>query len=87
MAYVYDEDGRFARRCHGVTLELSPLAGGSADEALVLSLLEEHERYTRSVKARSLREAWGVARARFVKAMPREYREALAKLEARQALA
>jgi glutamate synthase (NADPH/NADH) large chain len=87
VAYVYDEDGRFARRCHGVTLELGQLGPGSEDEATVLALLEEHERYTRSVKARSLRDGWSVARARFVKAIPREYREALAKLEARQALA
>ncbi len=85
LAYVYDEDGRFARRCHGVTLELEPLASGSQDEASVLGLLEEHELYTRSVKARSLRDSWSLSRARFVKAIPREYREALALLQERRA--
>ena len=82
IAYVYDEDSHFARRCNGVTLELDPVVRGGQDEALVLALLEEHVLHTRSVKAQRLLKDWPTTRARFVRAIAREYREALAKLEA-----
>ena len=38
--------------------------------------------HTRSVKAQRLLKDWPTTRARFVRAIAREYREALAKLEA-----
>ena len=77
VAYVYDEDGRFARRCNAGALELEPVTAGSADEASLRSLIEEHVGLTRSVKGQRLLKDFGAARARFVKVIATEYKRLL----------
>jgi glutamate synthase (NADPH) large chain len=93
IAYVYDEDGLFAKRCNTAMVKLDKLetaaeqaAGsdkatwhnGTSDEATVRKLLEDHIRWTGSNKARDILDHWPQARARFVKVFPNEYRRALA---------
>ncbi len=93
IAYVYDEDGLFAKRCNTAMVKLDKLetaaeqaAGsdkatwhnGMADEAQVRKLLEDHIRWTGSNKARDILDHWPQARSRFVKVFPNEYRRALA---------
>ncbi|RCS56686.1 glutamate synthase subunit alpha [Parvibium lacunae] len=53
-----------------------------ADEALLKRLVENHFRYTGSAIARHVLDNWVVARSRFVKVMPAEYRRALKELNA-----
>jgi len=93
VAYVYDEDGTFASRCNTamVALErLLPLAEqqaqgddaqrwhrGQADEPLLKALIEDHHRWTGSLRARDILDHWADSRARFVKVFPHEYRRAL----------
>ncbi len=99
IAYVYDEDGKFAQRCNPamVTLEkvltqaeqqvkLAPGLWhlGQADEPQLKHLLEEHNRWTGSRRARELLDNWELSRTRFVKVFPNEYRRALAELQARK---
>ncbi len=98
VAYVYDEDGQFARRCNTsmVTLEKVLLAaeqeatvdkavwhGGQSDEAQLKQLLAEHNRWTGSRRARDLLDNWAEARGKFVKVFPNEYRRALGEIAAR----
>ncbi|MDE2566419.1 MAG: glutamate synthase subunit alpha, partial [Burkholderiales bacterium] len=94
VAYVYDEDGAFARRCNTSMVGLDkvlprdeqaglvPQAAGwhlqQLDEALLKQLIEEHHRWTGSLRARELLDHWAEARARFVKVFPHEYRRVLA---------
>ncbi|MBA4176324.1 MAG: glutamate synthase subunit alpha, partial [Leptothrix sp. (in: Bacteria)] len=91
VAYVYDEDEQFARRCNTnmVTLErLLPAAqqAGPAiglhmqqpDEVLLKKLIDDHHRWTGSLRARELLDHWPAARSRFVKVFPQEYQRALA---------
>ncbi|MDB5893340.1 MAG: glutamate synthase subunit alpha, partial [Rhodoferax sp.] len=94
VAYVYDEDGQFARRCNTsmVTLEkVLPAAeqlamGGpahqwhhqQADEVQLKKLLDEHNRWTGSRRARELLDNWSESRGKFVKVFPNEYKRALA---------
>jgi glutamate synthase (NADPH) large chain len=91
VAYVYDEDGQFAARCNTsmVALEPVPVAGkqegdasqwhgGVADETRLRGLIEDHHRWTGSLRARELLDHWAQARGKFVKVMPTEYRRALA---------
>ena len=100
IAYVYDEDGQFARRCNTAMVALeNVLAGteqqammdpalwhrGQTDEAQLKRLLEEHNRWTGSKRARELLDTWEVARNRFVKVFPIEYKRALAEIAARKA--
>ena len=90
VAYVFDEDGRFSERCNTsmVALEKVPprdaqegIAAGwhraMADEDLLRKLIEEHLRWTGSLRAREILDHWADSRARFVKVMPREYQRVL----------
>ncbi len=100
VAYVYDEDGQFERRCNTAMVALEKVLagdeqqaeGGSAlwhcgqtDEQQLRLLLQEHNRWTGSRRARELLDDWTRARARFVKVFPHEYRRALSELAARTA--
>ncbi|MFA5680398.1 MAG: glutamate synthase-related protein [Hydrogenophaga sp.] len=99
VAYVYDEDGQFAKRCNTAMVSLEkvlPAAEqeatvdratwhrGQTDEAQLRKLLEDHNRWTGSRRARELLDHWAEARGKFVKVFPIEYRRALAEINARQ---
>jgi glutamate synthase (NADPH) large chain len=93
VAYVYDEDGQFASRCNTSMVALDKVlpkaeqaAAGAqpvgwhretADEPLLKKLIEDHHRWTGSLRAREILDHWAEARAKFVKVMPHEYRRAL----------
>ncbi len=102
VAYVYDEDGQFARRCNPAMVSLDKVltaveqqAGGDAallhcgqtDEAQLKALLEDHNRWTGSKRARELLDDWAHARTKFVKVFPNEYKRALSEIAARAAQA
>jgi glutamate synthase (NADPH/NADH) large chain len=91
VAYVYDEDGQFARRCNTSMVALEKVApraeqGGPdvgwhqqmTDEALLKKLIEDHHKWTGSLRAREILDAWADARSRFVKVFPHEYKRVLA---------
>jgi glutamate synthase (NADPH/NADH) large chain len=90
VAYVYDDDGHFGRRCNTTMVALEkvlprdeqvgPPAGmhrETTDELLLRKLVEDHHRWTGSLRAREILDHWAEARARFVKVMPHEYRRVL----------
>jgi glutamate synthase (NADPH/NADH) large chain len=99
VAYVYDEDGHFAKRCNTSMVALDKVlsrdeqAGpGShpsgwhretADETLLKKLIEDHHRWTGSLRAREILDAWAEARGRFVKVFPHEYKRVLAERAAK----
>ncbi|MFM2208541.1 MAG: Ferredoxin-dependent glutamate synthase 1, partial [Pseudomonadota bacterium] len=102
VAYVYDEDGLFAKRCNTamVTLEKVLSAAeqeaqvdravwhrGQSDETQLKKLLEDHNRWTGSKRARELLDDWANARTKFVKVFPTEYKRALGELHAKKAAA
>jgi glutamate synthase (NADPH) large chain len=98
IAYVYDEDGLFASRCNTAMVSLERVgtaaeqkSGGKtrlhkdqADETLLKKLLEEHNRWTGSRRARELLDNWTVTRTKFVKVFPNEYKRALAEMYERE---
>ncbi|HMP10384.1 glutamate synthase-related protein [Hydrogenophaga sp.] len=100
VAYVYDEDGLFAKRCNTAMVSLEKVlsaaeqeAGvdravwhrGLTDEAQLRKLLEEHNRWTGSKRARELLDNWSESRGKFLKVFPNEYKRALAEIHARKA--
>jgi len=102
IAYVYDEDGQFASRCNLSMVSLEKVASsveqiaagqqdswhkGETDEATLRKLLEQHNRWTGSKRARELLDDWKVARTKFVKVFPTEYKRALAEIYARRVVA
>ncbi len=99
VAYVYDEDGQFASRCNTAMVSLDKVAASAeqqaasgktklhanaSDEALLKRLLEEHNRWTGSRRARELLDTWGEARQKFVKVFPNEYKRALSEMHERE---
>jgi len=102
VAFVYDEDGQFASRCNLSMVSLEKVLtkaeqtasvdpsiwhNATTDEAQLKKLLEDHHRWTGSKRARELLDDWTVARTRFVKVFPNEYKRALAEIHGRKALA
>jgi glutamate synthase (ferredoxin) len=91
VAYVYDEDGQFASRCNTSMVSLDKVVTTSeqhthdksdwhleeSDEALLKRLLQDHNRWTGSKRARELLDSWVVSRLKFVKVFPNEYKRAL----------
>jgi glutamate synthase domain-containing protein 3 len=99
VAYVYDEDGQFARRCNTSMVQLERVLAadqqrasedvatfhkGVADEVLLRKLVEDHHRWTGSLRAREILDQWPAAREKFVKVFPSEYKRALKELGASQ---
>jgi glutamate synthase (NADPH/NADH) large chain/glutamate synthase (ferredoxin) len=99
IAYVYDEDGLFAKRCNTAMVSLEKVLSvvdqqasvneklwhrGLADEVQLKKLLEEHNRWTGSKRARELLDNWDISRQKFVKVFPNEYKRALGEMHARK---
>jgi glutamate synthase (NADPH) large chain len=99
IAYVYDEDGKFAERCNTAMVSLEkvlPAAEqtatvdpaiwhrGMTDDAQLKKLLDDHNRWTGSKRARELLDNWETSRGRFVKVFPNEYKRALGEIHAKK---
>ncbi len=98
VAYVYDEDGQFAKRCNTAMVSLEKVLPkaeqeasidkaiwhrSQADEVQLKKLLEDHNRWTGSKRARELLDNWDTARAKFIKVFPNEYKRALGEIHAK----
>ena len=97
VAYVFDEDGKFAERCNTAMVSLDKVLTaaeqaetvdpavwhkGQADEVLLKGLIEDHHKWTGSLRAREILDHWATARGRFVKVFPNEYKRALGEINA-----
>jgi glutamate synthase (NADPH) large chain len=102
IAYVYDEDGQFASRCNTAMVSMEPVLSGKvqeaqidkavwhrgqSDESQLRKLLEDHNRWTGSKRARELLDQWDSARSKFVKVFPLEYKRALGEIHAKKSSA
>ena len=101
VAYVYDEDGTFASRCNTAMVSLDKVlsaaeqeAGANqglwhqaqTDEALLKKMIEDHHKWTGSLRARHIMDHWVESRAKFVKVFPNEYKRALGEQAAKALL-
>jgi glutamate synthase domain-containing protein 3 len=99
LAYVFDEDGQFAKRCNTAMVALEKVLPadeqraaqdevtfhkGQPDEALLRKLVEDHHKWTGSLRAREILDNWAASRAKFVKVFPHEYKRALGEMAARR---
>lgn len=97
IAYVYDEDGSFAKRCNTsmvalekvltrseqeASLDRSIWHRGESDETQLKKLIEDHHKWTGSLRARHILDHWAESRAKFVKVFPNEYKRALGEINA-----
>jgi glutamate synthase (ferredoxin) len=101
VAYVYNEDGQFASRCNTAMVSMDKVVssadqhlhdksgwhGNETDEDQLKRLLQDHNRWTGSKRARELLDNWSEARLKFVKVFPNEYKRALIERKDKQLLA
>ncbi len=86
LAFVLDEEDRFAARCNPeMANQIEPLDDG--DEIEVLALVTEHLERTASPVARRVLDNWDDLRSSFVKIYPTDYKRVLAELAAAEAAA
>ncbi len=77
IAYVFDEQGDFARkRCNAAMVDLEPVLE-DADVQLLRKLIVRHAELTGSQRAKWLLVNWAEAQARFIKVFPHEYKRVL----------
>ena len=81
VAYVYDRDGQFRSRCNLEQVELEAITD-PGDRFLLKNLLEDHVRFTGSLRAGQVLDHFDALLNRFVRVMPTEYKRVL---EARRA--
>lgn len=99
VAYIYDEDGTFAERCNMAMVSIDKVLTSAeqtaqidravwhrdqTDEDQLKRLLEDHNRWTGSKRARELLDNWKQSREKFVKVFPNEYKRALSEIYARK---
>ncbi len=98
VAYVYNEDGQFASRCNTSMVSMDKVVssadqhlhdtsgwhGNETDEDQLKRLLQDHNRWTGSKRARELLDNWSEARLKFIKVFPNEYKRALIERKERQ---
>jgi glutamate synthase (NADPH/NADH) large chain len=92
VAYVYDEDDLFAKRCNMSMVSLEKVEHvdvvaanavnhlNQPDEVTLLALINKHAEYTNSERAKAILADWENSRDKFVKVMPNEYKRALIEL-------
>jgi glutamate synthase (NADPH/NADH) large chain len=76
VAYVFDVDGEFQRRCNLGMVELGPL-DQAEDIALVRELIRRHVALTGSSYAARFLDDWIAVQPRFVRVMPKDYKRVL----------
>ena len=77
IAYIYDEDGRFALRCNMTMVDLEKT--GKRDEVTIKNLLQNHYRYTGSMTAKRILDEYESESRKIIRVLPKEYKAILEK--------
>tara|TARA_B100000989_G_scaffold274073_1_gene232666 strand:- start:3483 stop:5441 length:1959 start_codon:yes stop_codon:yes gene_type:complete len=80
IAYVYDEDKNFEKRCNLSTFELEKITI-KEDIKELKELIENHFRYTRSSVAKKILDNWKKELLNFKKVMPTDYKRVLQEMD------
>ncbi|MCJ7465121.1 MAG: glutamate synthase large subunit [Maribacter sp.] len=80
IAYVFDENNTFKRKCNSEALNLLKV-DEEKDIKQLRDLIESHYNATSSPLAQRILENWETCLPKFIKVFPEEYRQALIRLE------
>ncbi|MCQ6278628.1 glutamate synthase large subunit [Bacillus sp. EB600] len=84
IAYVLtDEPYEFRQLCNQALIDFESVSD-PADQAELKQLIENHFRYTQSIKANSILESWEEAVKYFVKVIPKDYKRMMNLIEAQK---
>lgn len=71
-AYVFDEDNNFKEKVNKEMVELDYLTE-TDDQSVVKEMIENHLKYTGSMRAAEILKTWDKAKKNFIRVMPRDY--------------
>ncbi|KAF4315513.1 hypothetical protein BBO99_00009341 [Phytophthora kernoviae] len=79
IAYIYDEDGSFEKKCNMGMVRVAPLTATASDAEIqeVKALITKHAERTTSAKAQKLLAEWDSSAAKFLRVMPSDYERVL----------
>jgi glutamate synthase domain-containing protein 3 len=77
VAYVYDANRTFKKRCNLEMIGFDPLE--EEDVATLRNLIQHHQAHTGSTVAANILKNWDKALLHFVKVMPKDYKAVLEK--------
>ncbi len=80
VAYVFDIDGLFARRCNRQMADLFPIEDPEEME-IVRGMIERHVRYTQSCRGVQILADWPESVKKFLKVYPNDYRRVIEALK------
>ncbi|QII49260.1 glutamate synthase large subunit [Bacillus paralicheniformis] len=81
IAYVYTEDKKaFKRKCNPEMIEFETLEAPE-EIAELKTMIENHYRYTESSKAASILDHWEEAVGRFVKVIPKDFKQMIERIK------
>ena len=80
IAYVYDKDQNFEKKCNLSTFELEKIKVKEDIEELK-ELIENHFRYTKSSVAKKILDNWKKELFNFKKVMPTDYKRVLQEMD------
>ena len=83
LAYVWDPEAVFARRCNTGMVDLFPVET-PVDKAELKEMIGKHLQYTDSGVAKKILDNWETEVLRFVKVYPRDYRKAVEALKIKE---
>jgi len=86
IAYVLDEDDSFEEKYNKEMVEVEELVD-TDDIDTVYSLVQEHHKYTNSLKAKKILDNWDTYKAKFKKVIPTAYKLILKKIKLEAAVA
>ena len=75
IAYIYDKEGVFSKKCNNETFEIEKLI--EEDKKDLKDLISKHLDYTESDVASFILEDWNNQREKFIKVMPTDYKRVL----------
>ncbi len=79
IAYVYDIDGTFPSRCNKQMVLLESVTDAKETEELK-QMVDNHVNYTKSKLGERILKDWNVSMKRFVKVIPKDYKNVLASM-------
>ena len=80
IAYVYDKDKDFKKKCNMEMVELYPIEN-KEDEKELKSLIEKHFFYTKSGAAEAILGNWEEEVENFIKVFPLDYKRVLEEMK------
>eukprot|EP00475_Leptophrys_vorax_P005061 TRINITY_DN13047_c0_g1_i1.p1 TRINITY_DN13047_c0_g1~~TRINITY_DN13047_c0_g1_i1.p1 ORF type:complete len:770 (-),score=75.33 TRINITY_DN13047_c0_g1_i1:313-2445(-) len=84
VAYILDKDGTFASRCNRGLVDLDPVES-EEDRLTLRSMIQQHQRYTKSKLAGEVLGAFDELLPKFVKVFPTDYKRVLKEEAAKKA--